>query len=180
VTHGGGLFPRWSRDGRTIYAQTPASNISSVEVGGGDPRPVLVNDPTRGFSTMEFSLAPDGHAFAFASGRAPDRRIWRGAAGGRDLTPLTKGQGGAPSWSPDSKWIYFTTFRDSGGITPQLERPGLNIWRVSPDGTREEAVTQFAGRRGYLGQNIANDGRHVYFTWREDVADIWMMDVRNR
>jgi hypothetical protein len=25
--------------------------------------------------------------------------------------------------------------------------------------------------------NIANDGKYVDFTWREDVSDTWMMDV---
>jgi hypothetical protein len=49
--------------------------------------------------------------------------------------------------------------------------------RVSSDGAREQPVTRLLGRRGWLGQNIANDDRYVYFTWREDVADIWMMDI---
>ncbi len=72
----------------------------------------------------------------------------------------------------------FHTFRESGGTTYQLERPGLNIWRVSADGKREEPVTQLTGKRGVLGANIANDGKYVYFTWREDVSDIWMMDLQ--
>jgi Tol biopolymer transport system component len=126
---------------------------------------------------MEFSFAPDGGSFAAAYGRLPDRRLWRFPASGGDGQPLTKGQATAPSWSPDGKWIYFTTFRESGGTTYQLERPGLNVWRVAPDATSERPVTNLAGRRGYLGANIATDGRWVYFTWREDVADIWVMDV---
>ena len=26
--------------------------------------------------------------------------------------------------------------------------------------------------------NVANDGHCIYFTWREDLSDIWMMDVQ--
>ena len=127
---------------------------------------------------MEFSLAPDGRSFAYTSGSSPNRRLWLAPAEGGDYgRPLTKGQATAPSYSPDGKWIYFTPFRETGGMSYQLERPGLNIWRVSSNGAREEPVTRLAGKRGYLGANIANDGKYLYFTWREDVSDIWMMDV---
>ena len=175
LTKGGGLFPRWSRDGKTLFYG--ARGIRQVSATGDEPRVILKNDPTKNFGTMEFSLAPDGRSFAYASGRPPDRRLWHAQVDGGYGSPLTKGQATAPSFSPDGKWIYFTTFRESGGATYQLERPGLDIWRVSSDGAREEAVTQLTGKRGYLGANIANDGKYVYFTWREDVSDIWMMDV---
>jgi hypothetical protein len=33
------------------------------------------------------------------------------------------------------------------------------------------------GRRGSIGNVFANDDRYLYFTWREDVGDIWVMDV---
>jgi len=49
---------------------------------------------------------------------------------------------------------------------------------VSADGSREEPVTRLTGKRGVLGANIANDGKYLYFTWREDVSDIWMMEVQ--
>jgi Tol biopolymer transport system component len=178
ITGNDGLFPRWSKDGASVFFGT--GSISMVPATGGERRVILKPDPTRNLGTMEFSLHPDGRSFVYASGRLPDRRLWRAPIEGGDSTPVTKGQATAPSWSPDGKWVYFHTFRESGGTTYQLERPGLNIWRVSADGRREEPVTQFTGRRGVLGANIATDGKYVYFTWREDVSDIWMMDVERR
>jgi Tol biopolymer transport system component len=167
------IFPRWTPDGKSIVVSM-GNDIAAVPATGGEPRVLMKGQPA---GTMEFSFSPDGKAFAITSGKPPDRRIWRFSASGGDGRPLTKGQSTSPRWSPDGAWIYFTTFRDSGGITTQLERPGLNIWRVSPDGKSESPVTQLNGRRGYLGWAIATDGRWIYFTWREDVSDIWVMDV---
>jgi TolB protein len=172
------LFPRWSRDGTRIFFGD--AGISVVPASGGEPRPVMSGRPAQGVGTMEFSFAPDGESFATAIGKQPDRRLWLFPLSGGDGKPLTKGQATSPAWSPDGAWIYFTTFRGSGGATSQLERPGLNVWRVSADGKSERPVTQINDRRGYLGWTIATDGRWVYFTWREDVADIWMMDVLRR
>jgi hypothetical protein len=28
-----------------------------------------------------------------------------------------------------------------------------------------------------VGNALATDGEHLYFSWREDVGDIWVMDV---
>jgi hypothetical protein len=40
-------------------------------------------------------------------------------------------------------------------------------------------LTDLAGRRGTLGsqQLPATDGAFLYFTWRDDLGDIWVMDV---
>jgi hypothetical protein len=33
------------------------------------------------------------------------------------------------------------------------------------------------GRRGNLGDSFSTDDRYVYFSWREDEGDVWVMDV---
>jgi Tol biopolymer transport system component len=175
LTKGGGLFPRWSRDGKTIFFG--AGGVASVPSSGGAVKRVRPDSPLLQFATMEFSISPDDQTFVYAAGPPPDRHLYRAPAAGGEATRLTKGQASAPSYSRDGKWIYFSTFRGRDGATYQLERPGLDIWRVSSDGAREEPVTQLSGRRGHLGANIANDGKFLYFTWREDVSDIWMMEV---
>jgi hypothetical protein len=39
-------------------------------------------------------------------------------------------------------------------------------------------VTDLAGRPGKLGPYaLATDGAFLYFTWRLDESDIWVMDV---
>jgi hypothetical protein len=39
-------------------------------------------------------------------------------------------------------------------------------------------LTNLEGRRGATG-SIAVDLHYLYFTWREDDGDIWVMDVAN-
>ena len=49
---------------------------------------------------------------------------------------------------------------------------------MRPDGTGERPVTELRGRRGYLESlSLATDGKYLYFTWGEDLSDIWVMDV---
>src|SRR5262249_5459322 len=102
--------------------------------------------------------------------------IWKATTDGAEITRVTNATGTAPFWAPDGKTIYFVSVQGTGQAYT-LERPGLNIWRVQPDGSGERPVTDLRGKRGFLGPNIATDGKWLYFTWREDVSDIWMMDV---
>ncbi len=43
----------------------------------------------------------------------------------------------------------------------------------------ERQVTALVGkRRGHIGtEAFATDGRYLYFTWEDDLGDIWVMDV---
>ena len=80
---------------------------------------------------------------------------------------VSPGPGQMGVWSPDGKAIYYTGW---------LERAG-NLWTLSPENGREFPMTDFVGRRGTLGWGKATDGKYVYFTWWEDLGDIWVMDV---
>jgi hypothetical protein len=52
------------------------------------------------------------------------------------------------------------------------------IWRVSRADRRETQMTELAGRAGGIGAyGLGVDANYVYFTWREDLGDIWVMDV---
>jgi serine/threonine protein kinase/dipeptidyl aminopeptidase/acylaminoacyl peptidase len=187
LTTGGGNFPKWTPDGKRIFVGV--GNILAVPAGDEPAITrrdatmtadiVVQNDPLRQVSAMEMAFDPNGRSIVVAAGSPPDRRLWRVELPSATFKPLTKGQAAAPYSSPDGKWIYFHTFRETA-TTYQLERPGLNIWRVSRDGRLEAPVTQLSGRRGVLGATIATDGTYVYFTWRDDVSDIWMMDVRRQ
>jgi Tol biopolymer transport system component len=82
TTNGSGAaFPRWSRDGLSLFVGT--GQIAVVPATGGVPRTLLKPDPNKSLSTMEFSLHPDGRSYAYASGRLPDRRLWRAPIRGR-------------------------------------------------------------------------------------------------
>ena len=83
---------------------------------------------------------------------------------GRNATPLPVSGGGYFRWSPDSTSVYFTA---EG-----------NLWTASVEEGQERRLTDFAGKPGRLGPYaIDTDGDYVYFTWRNDVGDIWVMDV---
>ncbi len=39
-------------------------------------------------------------------------------------------------------------------------------------------MTDFSGRRGRMGKHaIALHGDYLYFSWEEDLGDIWVMEV---
>ena len=62
-------------------------------------------------------------------------------------------------------------------LTGLGERAGA-IWEMAANGGKERPVTDLRGRRGYLESlSLATDGRYLYFTWGEDLSDIWVMDV---
>lgn len=45
------------------------------------------------------------------------------------------------------------------------------------DSSTDRQLTDFVGRSGYLGSVDGTDGEYIYFTWREDHGDLWVMDV---
>ena len=43
----------------------------------------------------------------------------------------------------------------------------------------EHPVTDFEGRPGNLGgHGLATDGEYLYFTWEQDLGDLWVMSVK--
>jgi hypothetical protein len=48
---------------------------------------------------------------------------------------------------------------------------------MSIDGSTVSRLMQLDGRRGQLGYVFAADAHYLYFLWREDEGDIWVMDV---
>ena len=53
-----------------------------------------------------------------------------------------------------------------------------NFWSYIVEDETERRLTEFSGRRGQLGWvALATDGKYLYFTWEEDLGDLWVMDV---
>jgi Tol biopolymer transport system component len=112
---------------------------------------------------------PDGRWLAFASTRTGKTQIWRVPARGGEPELLTRGPGIGPRWYGDH--VYFNGIEERAG----------NLWSVSVRDRRERPVTKLAGRRGTLGiMNPATDGKFLYFSWRNDLGDIWVMDAGAR
>ncbi|HTS12938.1 MAG TPA: S9 family peptidase [Candidatus Limnocylindrales bacterium] len=119
--------------------------------------------------------SPDGKSIAFVSNRSadPDRNfnddIWVVAADntdeGKTLVQVTTNPGtdGAPAWSPDGKWIAFTSQLD-----PKLFQYATFQLALAASSGGEEKVLTRALDRNVSSPHFSADGRYIYFIADDD------------
>ncbi len=119
--------------------------------------------------------SPDGSTLAFASNRTaePDLNyntdIWTVSASntdkGKSLVHVTTGPGAeaAPAWSPDGKWIAFTTQLDAKLFQYATVHIG-----VAPATGGEAKVLTLALDRNSTVPRFSADGRWIYFIADDD------------
>ncbi len=57
-------------------------------------------------------------------------------------------------------------------FSAQLTRMGFGTGGLQP--------SELCGRNGQMGVvALSTDGKHLYFTWEEELSDIWVMDVEH-
>jgi Tol biopolymer transport system component len=111
--------------------------------------------------------SPDGEWVASDADDGSGSYIWRVRAGGGEHERLTQTPGRIPRWSPDGSRIYF---RD--------DEQRRTLREVMVEDRTERILAGFDERPGRLGEfALATDGRFLFFTWEEDLGDIWVMDV---
>ncbi len=145
--------PTWTPDGRSlVYENVMDGSIWSSGVSGESPR--LLARIDSGVGATEIRISPDGTMIAFAA-RSPGPYGELAVADIRTgkVRKLTQDHALAlsPAWSPDSRFIYFSSSR--GGT--------LNVWKIGADGSGLRQVTAGEGDDAEL--DVSSDGKRLVF-----------------
>lgn len=134
------------------------------------------------------ALAPDGRTLAFVSTReGGTANIWLMDIASRRVRNLTRNGAGnfRPSWSPDGKWIAFSSDRDTRhvryirGTYPAWELMQTTAtYIVHPDGNGLRRLTPLDGCAG--SPRWSRDGRRVIFAEVVDVEAMRHFETRTR
>jgi eukaryotic-like serine/threonine-protein kinase len=160
--------PAWSPDGGMIAfygGRDDGVNAFVVPATGGETRRITKGPVSKYFPQW----SPDGEWMYFASD-GPDRgrHVFRMPEAGGAPEQVTRAPVYYWRWSLDGSRAYF----------PGLDRGDNNLWALRLADGRERRLTHFTQRSGSLGElALAASRTHLYFAWRRDVGDIWVMDV---
>jgi dipeptidyl aminopeptidase/acylaminoacyl peptidase len=155
-------YPSWSPDGLEIVFQSVGmKSVLIVGAKGGEPRSL---PGAGGAQITEWS--PDGRFFVFQR----QGQLYRVAKDGGEpvLLPVPH-RPFSPRISRDSHAVYYSV------ISGPREHQGH--WRLLLENGTHSQLTRLEGRRGVIGDMFSTDDRYLYFSWREDEGDIWVMDV---
>jgi TolB protein len=125
-------------------------------------------------TVVAFEVRPDQdppYTIAFASFAPLDTDILIADADGSNARPLVPHPDldYNPSFSPDGRWILFTSTRDGSA----------DVYRVHPDGTGFERLTDDPAFDDQAA--VSPDGRRLAFvSSRSGQADIWILDLETR
>jgi Tol biopolymer transport system component len=170
--------PKPSPDGKRIafdsYRDGNNHEVYVADRDGGNP--VRLTDHP-GYDVGP-SWSPDSRWLVFSSGAQPldmSRTHWYGESDLYIMRPdgserrrltATPGDDVYPLWSPDGKFIAFTSWRDGN---PE-------IYLIAPDGTGERRLTNSISRENLAG--VSADGRFISFTSdRTGNNDVFVMNV---
>ncbi len=150
--------------------------------------PVLAGPPERthdvepddyfGLATItSCAVSPQGDHVAYTEmrwvealdGRNTDLWVVDCATKARRRLTFDKAADGGPAWSPDGKYIYFTSARKRAGEKNPPHNGKKQVWRVSRDGGEPLAVTRVEGGIGFY--ELGKDGISLYYTVTDEHFD---------
>lgn len=133
------------------------SCIYILPATGGTPRVV-----TRNLPSYWHGWSPDGKRVAYCGIRDQVFDIYTISIDGGEETRLTHGEGrnDGPDWSADGQWIYFNSSRTDL----------MQIWRIHPDGTGLQQVTDDNYGNWFAHPSPTNDNV-VLLSYDPDVFD---------
>ncbi len=162
-----GPSPVFSADGATVlfttYVEDPVDGLRP-EVWGV---PVLGGEPHR---VLEWASAvspnPAGRSFAYAAVTPAGTTVRVRGPDGTDHELARRGYW--PRWSPDGRWIAYTTSDPEGGAG--------DLWVVRPDGTDARRLTDRPGQIYGLAWWPHSHGL-VFTVDRDDTSNLWYASV---
>ena len=161
------FWPSWSPDGTRVvfhsHRADPSVQIFIAPATGGDPYPIT-GDGIR----SQANWSPDGkHMIFLLWDDMRVSRYWMMPAEGGEAELLT-GPASFARFSRDGERLLYVGNEERAG----------NLWSVSMADRSDRPITDFSGRPGTLGSwSLATDASYVYFTWEEELGDLWVMDV---
>jgi Tol biopolymer transport system component len=171
--------PQWSADGSEIaivFREGAGSLIDIVSTRTRESRRLRI--PGDAGNRFDLSWSPDGRFFAYV--RAPARtegisRIWMLRASDQQEFPVTDGKWNdwSPSWSPDSRSIFFVSNRDGT----------MDLWqqRLAESGVSQGDPVAVTIGVGMQHAAFSRDGRRLVYSQGRPVANVWrvpMLDDR--
>jgi Tol biopolymer transport system component len=156
----------WSPDGRQlafVSGGTAGASIWVVPAKGGEARQ-LTNEVAFDHFGPRIYWSADSRWVIFTASRE-GRPLWRVPAEGGEAKPFLNGR--SLTWSADGKQVYFVARREGQ----------VNLHARDTETKAERQLTDFVGKPGFLNSLADTDGEYLYFTWREDHGDLWVMDV---
>ncbi|MGI9165856.1 MAG: hypothetical protein ACR2G5_05645 [Pyrinomonadaceae bacterium] len=132
----------WTPDRRIVYDSNVNGNASIwiMNADGSEPKP-LTDSSADDFAP---ELPADGRFIGFTSSRTTLYQVWRMDNDGGNSRQLTRGIGGAPTFSisPDGRWVVYHPFdggiwkvsSEGGDAIELIAKGSLRYPQVSPDG----------------------------------------------
>lgn len=145
--------------GRILFRFLAAGLLAAV-AAAQSPKAPTIEQSLSMKSPGSAAISPDGRLVAYTVTEADwqenefKSQIWIAAADGSGAWQLTRGKKGAsnPQWSPDGRWLAFSSERDGK----------RQVWAISPRGGEAWPLTSDEG--GVQGFEWSPDGKRFAYT----------------
>jgi Tol biopolymer transport system component/DNA-binding winged helix-turn-helix (wHTH) protein len=161
--------PNFSPDGKKIVFASTRSGSMEIWTCDSDGRHPL---QLASFDGLSYTIgtprwSPDGKLIAFDSSLNGPQDIFVISPGGGSARRLTKEASAdyVPSWSRDSRWIYFCSERGGKGNS--------QIWKMPAEGGPATQVTQNGGFEAFE----SFDRRFLFYSKWDPRDEIWKIPV---